>query len=205
MFENKFPIMGRDRMRMGTDGSGVRTLIVLGGCPLRCKYCFNSSAWDGSMEPMYMTADEIVERFKIFELYMLATNGGLTFGGGEPLLHPLLIRELRNIVDKNLNFSVESSFAVPWENIEAVLNCVEEFVVDIKTCNTVLYYSYTGGRLELAMENLKKAIRVKGADKIVVRLPLIPGYNDMDSVDESENYLRKAGVERIARFEYQIT
>ena len=205
MLQIKYPVMGIDRLRIGTDGSGVRALIVLGGCPLRCKYCFNAYAWDGSLKPIYMTAEEIADRLHSFELYMLATNGGITFGGGEPLLYPMLIKDMRNMVDQRLNVCVESSLAVPWDNIESVLDSVGEFCVDIKTCNAALYKRYTGGSLELAMDNLKKVIRVKDASKVIVRLPLIPGYNDMESVDESEEILRGIGVERIARFEYQIT
>ena len=102
---------------MGTDGEGIRTLIVVSGCPLRCKYCINPFTWNGSAPSKFLTAQDILKRTEVDTLYMLATKGGFTFGGGEPLLYPDLIKEFRSICDSDLTIYVETSLNVSFSNI----------------------------------------------------------------------------------------
>ena len=87
MEELKLPILAIERLRMLTDGEGVTTLVCSMGCPLRCRLCINPYSWDGSKPVEYLSVDELYERVKIDNLYFLSTKGGLTFVGGEPLLH----------------------------------------------------------------------------------------------------------------------
>ena len=72
------------RHRIPTDGDGVTTLVGLKGCPLACKYCLNPQC--GTAKSERLTADELYEKVRIDDLYFIATGGGITFGGGEPLL-----------------------------------------------------------------------------------------------------------------------
>ena len=67
------------------DGPGIRYVIFLQGCHLRCKYCHNRDTWDikgGS----YKSLDEIFEQIKRYRPYFKSSNGGVTVTGGEPLL-----------------------------------------------------------------------------------------------------------------------
>ena len=84
-----------ERLRCGTDGEGIRTLIGFSGCPLRCKYCPNKFTYDGSHKPKEYTVSELIEKVKIDKIYFAATRGGITFGGGEPLLHEKFIEEFK--------------------------------------------------------------------------------------------------------------
>ena len=190
------------RHRIDSDGEGVRTLILLEGCPLRCKYCINPFAWDGTVDAEYLTAMEIYDRIKIDRPYMLATNGGITLGGGEPLLYPEFINDMRVVCDKDMTIYVETSLYVQWENIEAVAEKIDRFYVDMKSMNPLIYRKYTGKDLELSKSNLRKLIELRGRDSVIVRVPEIPKFADKNSQRESEYLLRKMGVEKFDLFRY---
>ena len=202
MNDIKYPIIHIGRHRIDSDGEGVRTLILLEGCPLRCKYCINPFAWNGTVDAEDLTAMEIYDRIKIDRPYMLATNGGITLGGGEPLLYPNLINEMKVICDKGMTIYVETSLYVRWENIEAVAEKIDRFYVDMKSMNPLIYRKYTGKDLELSMSNLRKLIELRGRDSVIVRVPEIPKFADKNSQRESEYLLRKMGIEKFDLFRY---
>ena len=89
-------IFGLSRHRLTTDGEGVTTLVAFSGCPLRCKYCLNKASWDMANGRDY-TPETLFEEVKIDQLYFLATHGGVTFGGGEPLLQVEFIKAFREL------------------------------------------------------------------------------------------------------------
>ena len=86
MDELRFPLLALSRLRMGTDGKGVTTLVVGAGCPLSCRYCINRRLLKEAPQKS-VTAEELLESVRIDDLYFRATGGGVTFGGGESLLH----------------------------------------------------------------------------------------------------------------------
>ncbi len=201
---NKYPITNLGRLRMSNDGPGIRTLIVVHGCPLRCKYCINPFTWDESRKPKMMTAAELYGKIAIDRPYILATNGGLTFGGGEPLLYPELINEIRDICEPEMTFYVETSFNVEWDNIKSVADLVDCFYVDIKSSDPVVYREYTGGELKPVQDNIKKYVELKGPDSIVVRIPEIPGFIDKEKQAESKRLLSEMGIKRFNLFKYEL-
>ncbi len=201
----KYPIASIGRLRMGNDGPGIRTLVAVSGCPLRCKYCINPYTWDGSRTPKMMTASELYDKIIIDRPYILATNGGITFGGGEPLLYPGLIGEIRNICEPEMTIYVETSFNIPWQNIESVIEIIDCFYVDIKSVDYQVYKDYTGGDLKLALDNLKRIIESRGADKVVVRVPEIPGFVDKKKQKEAKAILEDIGVKKFNIFKYHKT
>lgn len=87
------------RLRINSECDGVSMLIGCMGCPLRCAYCFNPFTWDGSVEPKKYSIDELYEEVKLDNLYFLATEGDLVFGGGEPLLYSTFIKEFIKIYE----------------------------------------------------------------------------------------------------------
>ncbi|MGN1048839.1 MAG: 4Fe-4S cluster-binding domain-containing protein, partial [Eubacteriales bacterium] len=70
-------VSGIDRLRMGIDGNGIRTLVVTAGCPLRCRYCLNPHTWNGRAFLDSFSAEELYDRVKIDNLYFLTTGGGI--------------------------------------------------------------------------------------------------------------------------------
>ena len=81
------PVMGIERLRVGTDGNGITTLVTFYGCPLNCKYCLNPQCHRELSDVVNSRPEEVYDIAAKDELYYLATGGGITFGGGEPLLY----------------------------------------------------------------------------------------------------------------------
>ena len=86
MSNTTFPLLSIARHRMGTDGAGITTLVAGAGCPLRCAFCINKKLLQETA-PQNILASELLERVRADDLYFRATGGGITFGGGEALLH----------------------------------------------------------------------------------------------------------------------
>lgn len=199
----KYPIAAIDRLRIGADGDGVRTLVLLCGCTLRCRMCINPYTWDGSREPRMYSADELYSKISIDRPYMLATCGGITFGGGEPMLYPELFNEIRDIFEPELTIYAETALNVPWDNIAQSLSSVDRYFVDIKTMDAAKYEEYTGKTPELAVDNLSRLLETKGPEALVVRIPEIPGLTDRESQLSSMDALKALGVTQFDLFRYK--
>lgn len=198
----KVPVIGINRLRMGTDGHGVTTLVAFHGCPLWCKYCLNPQCLLEKGKLKEMTPQEIFDEVKKDALYFLTTNGGITFGGGEPLLRPEIILEILETGAKRWHTSIETSLNVPRDNIEKVTPYINEYIIDIKDMNTQIYKNYTGKDNWRVIDNLKWLVSKVESEKILVRIPLIEGYNTIEDQDESEKQLKSIGITRIQRFKY---
>lgn len=79
-------LIGLSRHRIGVDGEGVTTLVAFHGCPLRCQYCLNPKDLSSNGVWKRYTPEELYNHVKQDDLYFRATGGGVTFGGGEPLM-----------------------------------------------------------------------------------------------------------------------
>lgn len=205
MSEFTYPLYTISRLRMMTDGNGITSLVGSIGCPLRCKYCLNPHSWNGEAKANYVTADELYEKLKIDNLYFLTTGGGVTFGGGESLLHAEFIAEFaRKYKHTGWKFYVETSLNVPAEKLEMVLDVVDAYSVDSKDMDPVRYNRYTGGDFSVFENNLKLLLDTVGPEKFQVRVPYIEGYNTREQQLENEQKLRNMGVTHIDKFDYVI-
>lgn len=198
-------IMSISRLRMGTDGRGVTTLVALYGCPLKCLYCINPQCSNENTITTDFTADELLEIVSIDEPYFLMTGGGITFGGGEPLLHADFIHEVCNKMNQSWNCNIETSLNVEWSHWEKIINDIDYWYIDIKDINNVIYRKYTGKDNALVLDNLSKLVARVGKEKVCVRIPLIPQYNTEDDRDRSVGYIiRKFGSDiNLDLFKYQ--
>lgn len=197
------PIIGIDRLRMGTDGSGVRTLIGTYGCPLRCKYCLNPQSWDGRRKPTVLTPEHLYKKVAIDSIYFQATNGGITIGGGEPLFHMDAIEQFAKLCPDTWNLWTETSLHVNSQKVAQAANVFDHFIVDIKTTNTNIYRSYTGKELAVAMDNLFLLKDLVGADRIMVRIPQIPGFVDVHQQMVSVDWIAAQGFNSLDLFTYR--
>lgn len=197
-------LIGISRLRLGTDGRGIRTLVAFHGCPLSCRYCLNPSCLSSSAKVISKTPAEIAEVLKKDTLYFLASRGGVTFGGGEPLLRSEFIREVIEVYEKEIDVTIETSLNVPRNNVGIVLPFVNEFIVDIKDIDPKVYKDYTTKSNALVRENLKWLVGEGCADKIVCRVPLIPHFNNIESQERSIEELKEVGIRRFDRFNYII-
>ena len=167
-------ILGISRLRMGTDGHGITALVAFNGCPLSCRYCLNPECHNTSKKVRRMLPEDVMEELRKDELYYLATEGGVTFGGGEPLLNSQYIKDILELGAKSWNVTVETSLNVPRQHLELLLPYIDEYIVDIKDMNSEIYIKYTSKNNEQVIDNLKWLIKKGMAERIVCRIPLIP-------------------------------
>ena len=203
--EKRAPFIAVSRHRLQTDGRGVTTLAGFYGCPLRCKYCLNPHSFADDTRVRRLTPAELYEAVRIDELYFLATDGGVTFGGGEPLLYSDFIEEFRRLCGGGWHICAETSLSVPIENVKTAARCIDEFFVDCKDSNPDIYQQYTGKDNAGMIENLRYLISEVGAERIVVRVPLIPCYNTEEDRQKSVAFFRSMGIERFDLFKYKTT
>ena len=199
--EPRFPLLRLSRLRMGTDGTGITTLAAGAGCPLRCRWCINGRLLREAA-PESVTAEELLSRVERDDLYFRATGGGVTFGGGEALLHAAFLRRFRAICPGEWRIAAETSLAVRLENVRLASDCVDEFIVDCKDMDGEIYRRYTGGDGSLMRENLRLLLSLVGSERVLVRVPRIPEYNTADDQRRSAETLRSMGAERLELFDY---
>lgn len=202
---SKAPFIAISRHRLAIDGQGVTTLIAFHGCPLHCRYCLNDICHNPDSVWKELTPEELVEIVSIDNLYFLATQGGVTFGGGEPSLWSLFIKEFAAVMDHRWRITIETSLHIPRIHVERLLPVVDQWIVDAKTMDADIYKQYTGCDNNLMTGNLHWLLSHEGmAEKIVVRLPLIPEYNSPGDVAKSRILLEKMGVKHFDEFNYIV-
>ena len=205
MAEPLYPLLSLSRLRMGTDGAGVTTLIAGAGCPLSCRWCINKQILrEGKATPV--TAAELVEKLRIDDLYFRATNGGVCFGGGESLLHAAFLPAFRAAAPAEWRVTLETSLAVPEEAVRLGAENADFFIVDCKDMDPTVYARYTGGDGARMEANLRLLLSLVGQSRIRVRIPLIPEFNTPEHQQRSAQALRALGFppERLELFSYVI-
>lgn len=196
-------VFGISRHRLTTDGEGVTTLVAFNGCPLRCRYCLNKTSWEMDNGRDY-TPESLFEEVKIDQLYFLATHGGVTFGGGEPLLQVEFIKAFRELCGPQWQILAETSLNVPFENVQTIDPILDGYIVDIKDMNPEIYQAYTGKDISLVLANLEWLLKHGDPNRIIVRVPHIPEFNTDEDVAKSIERLKAMGVVDVDEFQYII-
>lgn len=196
-------IFGISRHRLTTDGEGVTTLVAFNGCPLRCRYCLNKTSWEMDNGRDY-TPKSLFEEVKIDQLYFLATQGGVTFGGGEPLLQVDFIKAFRELCGPQWQILAETSLNVPFENVQTIDPILDGYIVDIKDMNPEIYQAYTGKDNSMVLANLEWLLKQGDPNSVMVRVPHIPDFNTDEDVAKSIERLKAMGVVDIDEFQYII-
>lgn len=197
-------IIGISRHRLSTDGDGVTTLVAFHGCPLRCRYCLNPQSLGDSDRFKEYTPQSLYDEVRIDELYFIATNGGVTFGGGEPALRHDFICCFRELCGPSWRLTLETSLNVPQENIEALLPVVDSWIIDIKDMDPNIYRQYTDKDNLRVLSNLRLIAGAGRQKDCMIRLPLIPDYNTDLAREESRKVLSALGYSKFDLFTYQI-
>ena len=203
MDQCRLPLIGISRLRIDQDGPGVRTLVATFACPLRCRYCLNPHSWDGTGNIRFLTPEALFEEVATDDLYFRASGGGITLGGGEPLLHIEGIGKFRALCPPAWNFWVETSLQVPRETVRRAAGLFDHFIVDLKTTDPEAYLAYPGRPQGEVMANLLALKDAVGPERIRVRLPLIPGFVDEAMREKSCRELENLGFREIELFTYR--
>lgn len=210
-----------ERHRIDSDGKGVSTLVVLDACHMNCKYCPNRSFINVNtpyfedhqiyfnMGDLYKRTynfddDLVLKETKVDELYFSMTGGGVVFGGGEPLLFINDIKRFKEKCPDWWGLRVETSLNVKTKDVEAGIDVFDQWFVDVKTLNPDIYRAYTGFSNSCLHRNLLLFASKGLQNKVLIRLPLIPGYNDENDIEKSKSKLTSLGFEHFDIFEYQI-
>ncbi len=198
------PLIAINRHRLTTDGEGVTTLVAFHGCPLHCEYCLNAQCLQADGVWCRLTPGELYSEVEIDDLYFVATGGGICFGGGEPLLRSDFIKAFAEIMNPEWKLTIETSLNVPLENVKAIASLVQMWYVDIKDMNPDIYKAYGCKENKQVISNLQWLATNGYADKVIIRLPLIPEYNTDEDRQMSQQQLEKMGFTNFDKFNYIV-
>lgn len=198
------PFIAINRHRLSTDGEGVTTLVGFHGCPLHCEYCLNAQCLQADGVWCRLTPGELYSEVEIDDLYFVATGGGICFGGGEPLLRSDFIKAFAEIMNPEWKLTIETSLNVPLENVKAIASLVQMWYVDIKDMNPDIYKAYGCKENKQVVSNLQWLAANGYADKVIIRLPLIPEYNTDEDRQQSQQQLEEMGFTNFDKFNYIV-
>lgn len=170
------------------DGSGIRTIVFLKGCRLRCKWCCNPESQNYEIQTMLrdgkpkitgrdVTVGEVMDTVRQDMPYYRRSGGGMTLSGGEMLCQSeFAYALLRAAKDLYINTAVETTGFAPYEKIEKLLPYIDTVLMDIKHINSEKHKEFTTQSNELILENAVKI--AENANKLIIRVPVIPTFND---------------------------
>lgn len=164
------------------DGPGIRYIVFMQGCHLKCKYCQNRDTWDvSSPDSIECTTDEVLNKILKYKNYIKASDGGVTISGGEPLLQPdFLIELFTKLHDHGISTCIDTSGMFPLtDKIKKVIDVTDIFLLDIKCINDDICTWLTGHSNKLELEFARYISNC--GKKLWIRQVLVPGITDKES------------------------
>lgn len=183
------------------DGPGIRMVVFLKGCHLRCLYCHNPETWFFS-DAKEMTSDEIIS--KVSNNMSYYQNGGITFSGGEPLLQPdFLIDCLKKCQKLGINTAIDTS-GHGVGNYEEILKYTDLVILDIKALTDEMNEKITGQNLTEINKFIETVKKMK--KKLWIRQVIVPGINDnVEYIKSLKEYLKQFDtIEKIELLPYHL-
>jgi len=159
------------------DGPGIRFVIFMQGCSLKCKYCQNRDTWNINAGMEY-TSDELISKVVRYKNYLSVSNGGVTVSGGEPLLQtPFLIDFFTKLKTIGIHTAIDTSgsFSIT-EDLKKLIDLTDLFLLDIKSINDDICKELTGVSNQRELEFARYLS--KNNKDIWIRQVLIPGITD---------------------------
>jgi pyruvate formate lyase activating enzyme len=170
------------------NGPGMRFMLYLSGCPLRCQYCQNPDMWT-MHNGRPVTVGRMLDEVARYANFIRTAHGGITVSGGEPMLQIRFLEALlrRCKQDLGLHTAVDTSGFLGARASEDFLDLVDLFLLDIKAGDEELYQLVTSAELE---PTLRFARRLSDrGNRMWLRYVLVPGLTDAED-----------DVEKVARF-----
>ena len=181
------------------DGPGMRLVLFLSGCKLRCLYCHNPETWtaENSME---ISPEEVLKKYQKYSNYY-GDNGGVTFSGGEPLLQSGFVLETIKLLKKHgIHTAIDTAGVA--EDYDEVLKLVDLVILDIKAVEASEYEYLVSGKIEKQKEFLDKCVEFN--KKLWIRQVIVPGVNDDEEhVEKLKKFIEDIpNIERVELLPY---
>lgn len=158
------------------DGPGIRFVVFMKGCPLKCKYCHNRDTWSAEGAQLY-TAEEVMAELRKYRNFIDSSKGGITVSGGEALIQPQFILELfKKCKQEGIHTAVDTSGYVDVEDVKEVIEYTDLVLLDLKHADALKHKDLTG----VDNDKIKRFTEyLSDINKPVwIRYVLVPGYTD---------------------------
>lgn len=163
------------------DGPGIRTVVFLGGCQLRCLFCHNPEMFNKGIDNY--TKEQLVQKIIRNKPYFKRNNGGVTFSGGEPLLQSKFLIETCKLLKKeNIHIALDTA-GVGCGDYEEILNLVDLVIFDIKAVDAKDYEFMTGRKPDESLKFLNVCQKLN--KKMWIRQVIVPHINDNEEYIKS--------------------
>lgn len=179
------------------DGPGIRFVVFLQGCPLRCKFCHNPDTWNLNSNNK-ISASELFEEIKKYRSYMEFSNGGVTFSGGEPFLQPDFIEAVVKLCKPaGIHVAIDTSGFILTPTIKKILKDIDLVLLDIKHFDPSSYRAVTGVDLQPTLNFLHYLNKIQ--KPFWLRYVLVPNLtDDLPTIEALAKYLQDyPSLERI--------
>lgn len=170
------------------DGPGIRTIVFLKGCFLRCRWCCNPESQEYKIQPLTMngttktvgrdiTVAELMEELEKDRMYYQRSGGGITLSGGEAMAQPEFAEALlRACHAAGFNTAIETTACVSHEVVARLIPHIDHVLMDIKHMDAAKHKAFTGVSNETILDNARWI--AENAAHLVIRVPVIPTFND---------------------------
>jgi len=160
------------------DGPGIRFVVFMQGCPLRCIYCHNRDTWDPKGGSEY-TADEVIERMRKYINYIKFSKGGITVSGGEPTLQAEFVAGLfKKCREEGIHTALDTSGFADIERVEELLQYTDLVLLDLKHAVDEKHRDITGAGNEKIKEFALYVSQM--SIPVWIRYVLVPGFTDAE-------------------------
>lgn len=184
------------------DGPGIRIVIFMQGCPLRCIFCHNPDTWT-PISSTKKTSKEIVDQIRKYRPF-IEKDGGVTFSGGEPLFQSEFLLECLKLCKKaGINTCLDTSgCGYDKKYLDEILKYTDLVILDIKAITTDGYKKITGNKMD--MFNYFKDKVKEHKNKLWLRQVIIPSINDNETyIKDLKNYISQFdNVEKVELLPY---
>lgn len=172
------------------DGPGIRTIVFLKGCRLRCRWCCNPESQEYAIQEMNkdgkievigrdVTVGEVMDEVLKDRIFYARSGGGLTLSGGESMCQPdFAAALLQEAHAHGISTAIETTACAPAEAVDRIIPHVDTVLMDIKHINSEKHKAFTTQPNELILQNAKR-IADSGAN-LIIRVPVIPTFNDTE-------------------------
>ncbi len=184
------------------DGPGIRYIVFMQGCMLKCKYCQNRDTWDLNGGDEY-SVEEVLSKIEKYKNYICNNNGGVTISGGEPLLQAdFLIELFTKLHEQNISTCIDTSgMVILTDKIKKLIDLTDVFLLDIKCINDNVCKNLTGHSNKLELEFAKYLN--DNNKRIWIRQVLVPTITDnKKDLIELGKFLKTINVEKFEILPY---